>query len=210
MESGENFGPPAAVVDSRRVALLSDKQPPEIAVVSVADGRIVSRLPLPQAEVRSVSPDGKAFYYTSGGFVWSIPAAGGTASKLGAGDSVAADPNGRDLIVSLGESESTHLVRLPLSGGTAIPLEIQGDLRLATSKLASGAVGPDGRIVADGASASQWSYQVAMIDPLRHTIARVPVNFDGELAAALWTPDGRLIAPGKTYSFTLWRFRPNR
>jgi Tol biopolymer transport system component len=211
VESNETFGLPAAVIDERRVAVMSDKTPPEIVIVSIVDGRVLSRVQVPQQEIRSlaVSPDGKTLYYSSGGSVFSVPVAGGAPSKLGSGDSVVADPNGRDLIIALTESEAIHLMRLPVNGGPATPVTMQGEVRMSSANLASGAVARDGRIVVGGASAAQWSYMVAMIDPLKSTISRVPVHTDYELGTPTWTPDGRIISYGRAYNFTLVRFRPH-
>jgi Tol biopolymer transport system component len=207
VESDENCGPPVALVDDRHVAVMTDRKA-EMAIVSIADGRITSRLRTGHESIDSLtaSPDGKTFYYTSGRFVWSMPIAGGTPVRLGPGDSVAADSNGRDLIVSLSEKEATRLVRMPVSGGAATPIDMNGDVRLASANLATQAAGPDGRIAVYAASVSQWAYLAAIIDPRAHTIARVPLDFDGEVTLPVWTPDGRLIAAAKSYSFTLWRF----
>jgi Tol biopolymer transport system component/predicted Ser/Thr protein kinase len=208
IESDENCGLPAALIGDRHVAVMTDRKG-EIAIVSIADGRITSRVPVQHEELDSLtaSPDGKTFYFTSGRFVWSMPITGGTAIKLGSGDSVAADPNGHDLIVSLAETEATRLVRMPVSGGAATPIEAKGDLRMASSKLATRAARPDGRIAVYAAAVSQWSYLAAIIDPRAQTISRVPLDFDGEVALPVWTPDGRLIAAAKSYTFTLWRFQ---
>jgi Tol biopolymer transport system component len=207
VESDENCGPPVALIDDRHVAVMTDRKA-EMAIVSIADGRITSRVRTGSESVDSLtaSPDGKTFYYTSGRFVWSMPIAGGTPVKLGPGDSVAADPNGRDLIVSLSEKDAIRLVHMPVSGGAATPIEMTGDLRLASANLATRAAGPDGRIAVYAASVSQWTYLAAIIDPRSHTISRVPLDFDGEVTLPVWTPDGRLIAAAKSYSFTLWRF----
>src|SRR5262249_3983595 len=48
VESSEDCTEPAAVLDARRVAVSTDKKPAEIAIVSIADGRIISRIRLAQ------------------------------------------------------------------------------------------------------------------------------------------------------------------
>jgi hypothetical protein len=210
VESNERCGPPAAVIDDRRLAVMTDKKPAEIAIVSIADGRIVARVPLQHRQVSSMaaSPDGKTIFYAADGFVWSMPIAGGTARKLAPADNVAADPNGRDLIVSLAENESTRLVRVPVAGGAAQPIELKGEVR-PMNILTNSAVGPDGRVVAYAASASRWSYMPAMLDPKTHTVTRIPLNFDGEVTDLAWSPGGKLTATGKVYNFAIWRFRPS-
>src|SRR5438876_788168 len=73
-----------------------------LVVASAAAGRIIRRLG-EAAKGRSglaASPDGKTLYYSESGSIWAIPAADGPARKLTAGDRVAPDPNGVDLIVT--------------------------------------------------------------------------------------------------------------
>jgi Tol biopolymer transport system component/predicted Ser/Thr protein kinase len=209
IESGEACGPPAAVIGDRQVAVLTDQNPPAIAVVSIADGRIVSRVRVPHRQVKSLaaSPDGKTFYYASEGFVWSVPSAGGDPAKVTPGDSVALDINRRDLVVGVAEKETIRLVKVSAAGGAPQPIEARGDVRFADSQLTSSAVGPDGRIAVDGASTTQWPYFVSLVDPGAGTMKRIPLTFDGEVAVPMWTPDGKILASGRGYTFTLWRFR---
>ncbi len=70
---------PAALVGDSQVAVLTDRRPLQIAIVSIADGRIVQRVPLAANSISSLasSPDGSTFYYSSAGFIWSMPASGG-------------------------------------------------------------------------------------------------------------------------------------
>ena len=208
LESNEFCGPPATLVGDRHVAVMTDRKG-EIAVVSIADGRIVSRVRLKHDRINALaaSPDGKTFYYTAAGSVWSMPAAGGDPVKLAPGESVAADPNGRDLIVALTDKESVGLTRVPVAGGAPQPIAVQGDVRIPAANLTSGAVAPDGRIVVSTASASRWAYSISVVDPRLGTIAPVPHTFDGEVAMPTWSPDGRIVASGRDYNFTLWRFR---
>jgi hypothetical protein len=207
VESDEKCGPPIALLGDRRVAVMTERKG-EAAIVSIADGRIAARVRLTDGwpSSLSASPDAKTLYFTHDGFVWSIPVTGGKADKLAPGDSVTADPNGRDLIVTLAEKERTRLVRMPLSGGPAEPIDVTGDVRMATANLVTRAVGPGGRIAVYGASTTQWTYFPAIVDPAAHTINRVPLNFEGEIDLPLWAPGGKLVARGKNYSYTIWRF----
>jgi Tol biopolymer transport system component len=191
IESNEFCGPPATLVGDRHI----------VARVNVAHEPVVSL---------AASTDGKTFFYASGGFIWSMPAAGGETAKLGPGDNVAADPNGRDLVVAVTETDSVRLVRVPIGGGPVQPIEARGDVRMPGANLTSGAVGPDGRIAVFTASTSQWAYSAGMVDPRAGTIARIPLTFYGEVAVPMWMPDHRLLASGRTYNFTLWRFRESK
>ena len=207
VETNEACGPPATLLGDRNVALMTDHKG-EIAVVSVADGRIVSRLRLPADNVISLSgsPDGRTLYYVSAGFVWRIPAAGGDVVKLAPADSVAADPNGRDLVIGLGDKESIRLMRMPVDGGTPQEIGMTGDLRLGEPNLTSGAVGLDGRILVTASSASRWLFSTGLVDAHKGTITRVPLTFDAELASPVWTPDGKIVAVGRDYNYTMWKF----
>jgi quercetin dioxygenase-like cupin family protein len=196
-------------VGEGKVALMSDRVPPEIAVVSVDEGRVVARVSLKNGPVGSLatSPDGQRFYYAAGGFIWSIASSGGPETRITAGDSVAADPNGRDLVVALSTQDSNRLVRVPASGGPPQSIDLRGDLRLAVPNLKSGAIGPNGRIAVTTASNSRWLFSTGLVDP-RGALSAIPLTFDGETQQPLWTHDGRIIAVGVDYNFTLWRFRP--
>jgi hypothetical protein len=83
IEGSEDYGMPAALAGDREVAVLTDRSPLQIAIVSVADGRIVRRVAVAAKSISSLasSPDGKMFYFSSAGFVWSVPANG--AASLG-------------------------------------------------------------------------------------------------------------------------------
>ena len=57
----------------------------------------------------ATSLDGKTLYYTTDGNVWSIPADDGTPNKICAGDGVAVDLNGKDLLSTcLGRREPSY------------------------------------------------------------------------------------------------------
>ena len=114
IESSEECGLPAALAGEGEVAVLTDRKPLQIAIVSIVDGRIVRHVALKAESIGSLasSPDGRTFYYSSAAFIWSMPAAGGEPQKLTSGDAVSADANGRDLIVVLHEKEAFRLVRV--------------------------------------------------------------------------------------------------
>jgi eukaryotic-like serine/threonine-protein kinase len=214
MEGSEDGGPPATMVGDQRVAVLTDRKPLEIAIVSIADGRIVGRVPVKGEGISSLasSPDGKTFYYSSAGSIWSMPAVGGDAHKLTAGESVSADPNGRDLLVTRQDSDTVRLFRVPVNGGTAQPIGLHGDAHLSTPLLGRSAVGPGDLIVARSSSADEYAYHPSLIDPHAGTITRIPIPlpFDGELGLPVWTRDGKIVATAVTYSMRIYRFHPAR
>lgn len=112
IEGSEEYGMPAALAGDGEIAVLTDRRPLQIAIVSIADARrILRRVPVAAESISSLapSPDGKTFYFSSGGFVWSMPAAGGEPRKLAPGDAVSADAGGCDLIVSVQDKDAIRL-----------------------------------------------------------------------------------------------------
>jgi eukaryotic-like serine/threonine-protein kinase len=212
IESGEECGLPAALAGEDQVAVLTDRKPIQIAIVSIADGRIVQRVPVPADSISSLasSPDGKTFYYVSAGLVWSMPAAGGEPRKLTPGDAVSAAANGRDLIVSLQDKDAIRLERLPALGGDPQPILLPPAVRMPRTRLGSSIVGADGRIVVEVALPGEWAWRIGLIDPPSGSFALSPVNFPGETLSPVWTRDGHLVAMGSRIGFSMWRFHPAR
>jgi predicted Ser/Thr protein kinase/WD40 repeat protein len=212
IEGSEDYGMPAALAGDNEVAVLSDRIPLQIVVVSIADGRVVRRVPVAARSISSLasSPDGKTFYFSSAGFVWSVPATGGEPRKLAPGDAVSADAGGRDLVISLQDKDAIRLERLPVGGGEPQPIPLPGDLRIPGTPLTSSMIGPGGRIVVEIASPAEWAYRIGMIDPHGGKLSLIPVNFDGETLAPVWTRDGKLVAMGSMMGFNIWRFHASR
>ena len=181
-----------------------------VALASLADAQIVRRLDqVPAGEVMGLaaSPDGKTIYYVASGTVWAVPASGGPPRRVGAGDSIAADPNGRDLIVQFRDREGIRLMRVPVSGGTGTPIPMQGDLRMAGVELNPDAVGKDGRVLFTFTSPDSWYYGAAILDPHSGKVERIPLNFGGDVFAPGWLADGRVTSAGLPTRVMLWRFR---
>jgi eukaryotic-like serine/threonine-protein kinase len=212
IEGSEEYGMPAALAGDGEVAVLSDRIPLQIAIVSIADGRIVRRVPVAAKSISSLasSPDGKTLYFSSTGFVWSVPATGGEPRKLAPGDAVSADANGSDLIISLQDKDAIRLERLPAGGGDPQPIKLQGDLRIPETRLTSSMVGPGGRMIVEIASPAEWAWRIGTIDPPTGKFSLIPVNFEGETLAPVWTRDGKLVAMGSMMGFRIWRFHAAR
>jgi predicted Ser/Thr protein kinase/DNA-binding beta-propeller fold protein YncE len=210
VEGNDDYGLPAAMAGDGKVAVFTRRAPKEIVTVSIADGRISRRVPIKAEGTSSLasSPDGSTYYYSSAGFIWSMPAAGGEAHKLAVGDAVAADPNGRDLLVARQDSDSIRLVRLPLMGGAEQPIVFRGGLRVATTELGVSAVGPGGKVAVKTISADRWMYQLGLIDPRAGTIVPIPIGPDVEAGVPEWTRDGKIVASGTIYAMSIWRFHP--
>jgi redox-sensitive bicupin YhaK (pirin superfamily) len=90
-----------------------------IAIATVADGRIVHRLRIPQGSMASLAsaPDGRMLYYAAAGAVWAISREGGEPRRIATGDGVIATPDGGELIIKLNEMNGSRLVRVAAQGG---------------------------------------------------------------------------------------------
>jgi dipeptidyl aminopeptidase/acylaminoacyl peptidase len=191
--------------------LLGSARHAVVAVASIADGRIVRRLnEIPGKEVKDLtaSPDGKTLYYVASKTVWGIPATGGQPRRIVPGEALAADPNGKDLIVQLQEKEGIRLMRVPVSGGAELPIPFQGSLRQTFSFLSPNAIGKDGRVLLTVASADSWFFGPALLDLQSGKVNRISLKFTGDVVAPEWLDDGRILAVGRPTKVTLWRFRP--
>ena len=149
VETEEETRGPATLAGPGQVAFLIGTPPLQsIAIASLKDGRLAKRLRIPATNVvRSLtaSSDGATFFYSDAGSIWSIPATGGDARRLGAGDAVAFDPRSQNLVVQLNESDVARLVRMPITGGSTQPILTHGEVKLhAYTSLGSHAVGRDG------------------------------------------------------------------
>ncbi|MGE5325562.1 MAG: protein kinase domain-containing protein, partial [Deltaproteobacteria bacterium] len=126
LQTNEETGPPMIRVGDSQVALMVGTDAKQaVTLASVKEGRILRRFDDTEGKGVSslaASPDGKTLYYVASGTVWSTPTDGGNPKKLCAGDGVAVDPNGKDLIVNLIEQQVVRLERVSVSGGS--PQEI--------------------------------------------------------------------------------------
>jgi len=211
VDTREETTPPVTLVGQREVALLIGTPPDRsIAIVSLADGRIVRRLKGARGanfQNLAASSDGRTLYYAAGGAIWALPSTDGEPRKVHAGDGVAVSPQGQDLIIKLSEKDGVRLVRLPASGGQEQPIPYRSQFRLTANALAPNAVGRDGRILLEVTSADSWFFSVGVLDPRTGRLDKVPVNYDGDIFMPGWTADGRIAAMGMAMRANLWRFR---
>jgi hypothetical protein len=210
-ETREDSDVAIAKVGERAVAF--PLGPPEhraIAIAALPDGRVVRRLPLPGGLIESLaaSSDGSRLFYVSGHQVWSVPAEGGEAKKIGEGDSVASGEG--ELIVKLNGQDGFHLARLPWDGGPATRIPVPAGAALTDPSLSPSAVAPDGRILVQVNEPHVWFYRMAAVDPHTGRLDLIPVDYDGDVWYPGWTPDGKIIGVGMQYSAGLWRVRRHR
>ena len=212
LETNEETAPPFERVGNDQVALMIGNPPAQaLALASVKEGRILQRFAATQGkeiDALAASPDGTSLYYVSSGSVWTIPSQGGDPHKLCAGDSVAVDPNGRDLIVSLNEQEHVRLERVPLSGGPAQPIQVKGDLPVSPVPLGPDALNRDGKLLVSVAPRDSWFFSLGILSLATGTVTRVPLNYSGDIMTPGWASDGSVLATANPMRSHIWRFRP--
>lgn len=212
VDTAEEAYPPAALLPDNQVAFIARTGSARtIAIASAGEGRIIRYLNGVKGQYvtsLAASPDGRTLYYTSDGNVWAIPAADGTPRKIASGDGVAVDPNGRELIVNLLERAGTRLLRIPIAGGPGQEIHLKSDLPISPLPLGGNGVRKDGKLLVGVAPKDSWFFSVAVLDPASGALARVPLNYLGDIFLADWTSDDRIIAFAEPMRAHIWRFRP--
>ena len=208
IEGAEETRPPVAAVGAQHaVMMMGPVASPDIAIVNTSDGRLVRRFHAPAAEIGSLdaSPDGRTLYYTHAGSVWSLPAEGGTPTKLGAGDSLTVEHDTGDLIVKLEETARIRLVRMKPTGGAVAEIPLKGELRLIQRALMPGSV-RQGKLVLGVASADSWYWHAATIDLATGVVTKLTNVNPSDFHLATWRADGVPIGFGYGLNTSLWHF----
>jgi Tol biopolymer transport system component len=208
VEGADDTRPPFAAIGAQQaVMMMGPAASPDIAFVNTADGRLVRRFHAPSADIGSLdaSPDGRTLYYTYAGSVWSLPAEGGTPTKLGAGDSLTVEPETGDLIVKLDESARIRLVRMKPAGGAVADIPLHGELRLIQRALMPGSV-RQGKLVLGVASADSWFWHAAVIDLTTGAVSKLTAVNPSDFHFATWRSDGVPIGFGFGLNTSLWQF----
>ncbi len=212
VDTREQVSPPVAPVAGGGVVFLLGgvDSKPLLALASVEDGRILKRFEATRGaapQTLAPSADGRTLYYADAGEIWTLDVASGAARKLRNGHGVAVDARHGELIVQVNGREGNDLFAVPLGGGPERPILLQGSLRLTTTPIAPGAVGPDGRIAVTVASNDSWFWGAGLLDPQTGVVTRVPLVFEGDVQFPTFARDGSLRAVGVGTRSALWRFR---
>jgi hypothetical protein len=185
----------------------------QIAIATLREGRIVKRLSMNAAEVRSMalSADGSVLYYAARGAVWSLnvndPASG--PRNLVEGDDIALDAGRRILYVKQLAKDPPALLRVPADGGAAEPIVLDGNLRPVENPIQSTAVDAHGRFLFEVSWEGSFYNRTALFDPAAaKPAALIPVIFEGDTWSPVWTSDGRIISIGSPIASSLWRYHP--
>jgi len=213
IDTEEETGGPLALAGKDFIALKIGKpggsKNKVVALVSVADGRVVQRLESTRGigmNAMAASPDGKTIYYSSDGTVWAVSVDGGEPRKIGSGDNLAAHPNGKEIVTIRDDGARLNLYRIPVNGGAGQRIPFNTDLHLNGS-LSPAAIRGDGRIAITVLRPDSWWDELGILDPATGKVERLNVPYSGDAIAPAWTADGRMIGSGLLIEGSLWRFR---
>jgi hypothetical protein len=211
VETEEDTSGPAVLLDDRTIAFFLGSPPKlEIALATI-DGRILKRVPTSaETNPRSLaaSADGRTLYYADNGSIWEQPIEGGDRKRIQGGDAVVMEPGGRNLIIQLNHALSSRLIRIPLAGGQPEEIPIKGDVGIAPTPFATGAVRSGGRAAVTLAPRDSWFFTPGILDTRSGAVVRIPLQFEGDIFATTWESGGALLALGLEYRTDIWRFRP--
>jgi hypothetical protein len=214
IETEDKTGGPLALLGDQvlfQIGKGSERKEWVVAAASTSDGRIVRRVESTRGHQRVMgiagSPDGKTLYYESDGTIWTIPVDGGEARKLCAGEALAPNPNGQDLVVMRIEKDGPHLWRVPLQAGAKEQAIPYASPLLVNGSFSPAAIRADGRIAITVVRPDSWWDEPAILDPQTGQVEKLSVSYDGDIFSVGWTPDGGMIAAGQPMHGSLWRFR---
>ena len=211
LDTKEETSPPATSLPGDEVAfVLGSGDEKTIAIASAGQGRVIRRLQGTKGrsiDMLAASPDGNTLCYVSEGNVWTIPVNDGTPRQITKGNSVAVNPNGRDLVIKLDQNSGGHLVRVPASGGTSQEIPLPRDLWMAPVPLGQRAIAKDGRLLITVSPRDSWFYRAVSLDPATTTATTIPLNYTGDTMRQNWTSDGQILAIGLPLRSHVWRFR---
>ncbi len=97
-----------------------------------------------------------------------------------------------------------------VAGGGEEELPVPAKYHVAYPGLSPAAVDTRGRILVPVVPKNGFYYQTAILDPAAKSFTLVPMVIDGDAGPAGWTPDGRILARGKRYLSSLWRYQRSR
>jgi DNA-binding beta-propeller fold protein YncE len=220
ISSTEENSAPMAVAGPREIAFVIGPAPHQtIAIADTATGRVTRRIPLNKGDIGSLaaSPDGNTLYAAAfgaaGGAVWAVPSSGGEPRMIRAGDSVTADPSGRQLVIAVNESSKLRLFRVPVVSGGAGGSEQEIVTDASTplmGALSPNALSADGRLLEPLSPRDSWFNAPALLDTATGGVTRIAADDVSDYHSMAWLPDGRIMALHIGLRSTLWRFQPRK
>ncbi len=211
INTSEETAAPMTPAGDRRVAFMTGAAPRQtIAIADTSNGRILDRISPGKGEILSLaaSPDGATLYFAAGGSIWSIASTGGAVTRIGAGDGVAAHPDGTELVIVRHESSRTLLFRVPSRGGQERPIVLDKSAP-PFSYISPGAIRRDGRMLLSLNVPDSWFNPLAILDMSSGRITRLAGDRVSDLPSAAWLPNGSIAALRLGMASTIWRFHPD-
>ncbi|HTX33984.1 MAG TPA: protein kinase [Bryobacteraceae bacterium] len=205
--SEETSGPFAS--NSKEIAFALGPAPREtIGVASLSTGRIVRRIAAGKGPLTAVAfaPDG-SIYFGAGAFIWHAEN-GGAIQRITAGESVAVGTGG--LIVKVSENDKIHLLRVSPDGTVTGEVEsMEPIVPSSPNPLSADAVSAAGRILCPLAPVGAHLF-VPGVTGKSGKLERIPIDYQGDIHALAWAPDGRIIAFAAIRRSRIWKFSPSR
>jgi hypothetical protein len=213
IETQDDTSAPMATLGDDRVVFLAGTPPNrKVAVASIADGRIVSRLSRADGNqsitALAGSPDGKTIYLIAAGTLWAVAANDGEPQKIRGADGVAVSRDGRELVIMLNEASGNRLIRRVVATGQEQDIPLAGDVRLTPWPLAPNAVARDGRIALRVTTRDTWFWPAGILDPRTGNVELLPEASTTDMLMPGWDSQDRLVTVAKFTRGTLWRFQP--
>jgi hypothetical protein len=208
VNTSEETSAPMTPAGPLRLAFMIGPGPRQtIALTDTSNGRITARISPEKGEITSLaaSPDGGNLYFSAGGSVWWVNANGGAAIRIGAGDGVAADPLGKELVIARSESSHIALFRVPMGGGEEKPIPVD-PAAPPFSYISPGTVRGDGRMLLSLTVPDSWFNPLAILDMSNGRITRLAGDRASDLPSAAWLPDGGIVAIRLGMASTIWKF----
>jgi hypothetical protein len=207
VESNEDAGVPATIFGGNVAFVTGTGDAQRIALASVRDGHVVRRFAARSDGGMSASPDGSTLYYSFSGGIWAQPVAGGDPRRITDGLDVTLDPAGKYLYIRRIADGEMGLARMPAGGGAAEEVPVPAGYHIADTMLSPAAVDARGRILVTVISDHSFYYHTAILDPALKSFSLAPHAIDGDFARAGWASDGRIVALGERYLFSLWHYQ---
>jgi eukaryotic-like serine/threonine-protein kinase len=210
--TNEETAAPVTTIGENEIAFLVGRPPRRtIGVASLKTGRVMRRIAFDKGIINSLtaSPDGKTIYCSAAGSIWRIPESG-EPQKICAGQSVAADPDGKSLIVKILEAPKARLLRVPLDGSSAHEIVLNGPFHLTFDPVSSAEISHDGRMLVPMASLDDWFFVPGIIDLATGRMSRITTDQMGDYHSICWMPNGKVAALANELRSTIWKFTPNQ
>jgi hypothetical protein len=211
VETDEDTRVPMTAVGDQHVALVIRSAAAEdIAVVAIANGRIIERFPAPPGlTALDSSPDGTTLYFAASGTISAVTLGGGTPRPIASGDSMTVDPDTGDVIAKLDEEGGARLVRIPAGGGPARPILLKGEFSLVGNPLVAGSIRKN-QLLLPLSTVDSWNWHPGRIDLATGQVSKLPIDHDADVHFLTYGSDGVPIALALGFDSTLWKFEPRK